>query len=65
MTTGTSHLGLPRPGLQQMDLTGFKVEAIDGSIGKIDERPTRPAATPSSSTRARGSSARRSCCRQA
>jgi len=38
MTTGTTATWAYRdPTYQQMDLTGFKVEAIDGSIGKIDE----------------------------
>ena len=37
MTTGTTTWAYRDPAYQQMDLTGFKVEAIDGSIGKIDE----------------------------
>ena len=37
MTTGTTTWAYRDPTYQQMDLTGFKVEAIDGSIGKIDE----------------------------
>ena len=49
-----------------VDVTGFGVEAIDGSIGKVDAATydTRLEAR-SSSTRAPGSSARRSCCPQA
>ena len=42
------------------DLSGFKVEALDGSIGKIDEATYEPLAATSSSTLDRGSSARRS-----
>ena len=41
------------------DLTGFSVEAVDGSIGKIDRPPSTSAAAMSSSTPARGSSAGR------
>ena len=38
MTTGSTAIWAYRdPTYQQTDLTGFKVEAIDGSIGKIDE----------------------------
>ena len=46
------------------DITGFSVEALDGSIGKIDKATndtTRELR--SSSTPGRGSSARRSCSR--
>ena len=46
-----------------LDLTGFNVEATDGSIGKVDEATRRPAAASSSSTPVPGSSARRSCFR--
>jgi hypothetical protein len=38
MSTGTTVIWAYRdPTYQQTDLTGFKVEATDGSIGKIDE----------------------------
>jgi len=37
MTTGTTVWTYRDPTYQQTDLTGFKVEATDGSIGKIDE----------------------------
>ena len=42
------------------DLSGFKVEALDGSIGSIDEATYGTTRATSSSTPARGSSARRS-----
>ena len=47
------------------DLSGFKVEALDGSIGSIDEATYGTTAATSSSTPARGSSARRSSFRPA
>ena len=45
----------------KIDLSGFKVEALDGSIGNIDEATYGRRGATSSSTPARGSSARRSC----
>ena len=47
------------------DLTGYRVEALDGSIGKIDEASNDVGSSFSWSTPARGSSGRRSCSRRA
>ena len=47
------------------EIVGFSVEALDGSIGKIDEASDESARATWSSTPARGSSARRCCCRPA
>ena len=44
------------------DISGFKIEALDGSIGKVDDATFEAGSSSSSSTRARGSSARRFCC---
>ena len=41
------------------DITGFSVEALDGSIGKVDKANNDVGQATSSSTRGRGSSARR------
>lgn len=43
-----------------VDLTGFKVEAVDGSIDESTSRPSMPARATSWLTLARGSSAGRS-----
>ena len=42
-----------------IDLSGYKVEAIDGDIGKVDEATTRSGRATSSSTPVHGSSGRR------
>ena len=47
------------------DLTGYSVEALDGSIGKVDEASNVTAGARSWSTPGRGSSARRCSSRPA
>ena len=51
--------------LTQQELLGYDVEAIDGSIGKIDDATLETEQGTSSSTPGRGSSARRSCSQSA
>ena len=51
-------------GVDKANFVGYDVEALDGSIGKVDEASYDAGSASSSSTRARGSSARRSCCRR-
>ncbi len=46
-------------------LAGYRVEATDGHIGKVDSASTEVAPVTWSSTPGRGSSVRRSCCRPA
>jgi hypothetical protein len=51
--------------LTQQEIRGYDVEALDGGIGKMTTTRSRPISGTSSSTRDRGSSARRSCSRPA
>ena len=48
--------------LTQRDIVGYGVEAIDGSIGKVDGATLETDSGHMWSTRVPGSSARRSCC---
>lgn len=51
--------GLGADPLERLDLTGYGVEALDGSIGKVERPPTRSVQARSWLTPARGSLARR------
>lgn len=51
--------------LAQSDLTGFSVEALDGSIGKVDEASNEVGASYIVVDTAPGSSAKKSCSRPA
>ena len=57
----TSSLGA---NIASIDITGFEVEALDGGIGKVDEATYEVGSSYLVIDTARGSSARRSCCRR-
>ena len=51
--------GVLAPGVSPRNVVGYGVEARDGSIGKVDDATYDAGSSTSSSTPARGSSARR------